>query len=220
MAFATAEKIPAKEAKAKKPEVAEVHVGGLEDLAALDAVIANLIEQREALAAKVKDKSVMPYFARKGMADRDRPANFKGVEGNTVASCELKNRSAASALNPLEIQLLAKYEIPMDQIEDRVETFVFNPKYLADIVLMRRIERLLKRDKKVPTDLIMYQEAQTKTVVGKNALSVLFNIGRTRYVINRLLPILSTLSLKITKTDADNDLAVSMQKAQSLLTSE
>lgn len=219
MAFAQAEKIPAKETKVKKPEVAEVQVAGLEDLAALDAVIANLNEQREALATKIKGNSILPYFIKKGLADAARPANFKGIEGATAASCELKARAASSAPNALELELLVKYEIPTEQVEDRVQTFVFNPKYLTDITLMRRIERLLKRDKKVPTDLIMFQEAQTKTVVGKTALAVLFG-KKDRRVAKLLLPVVSTLSMKITETEADNNLEVSMQRVQALLTSE
>ena len=192
--FATATVAPAKKS-AKKSAKAEVQIEGLEVYAALDAAhktIEALKEtQRENINVQIK-----AYFVKEGAALQAQPANFRGIDSDASASCELKKRSSRSALNEQEVQLLEEAGIPVETIQDKPETFIINPAYLANTELMNTVGGILAAIPGMPADFIQKQEAKTAVVVSEDSLAALFK--KTLADIEALLPILTITSVKPT----------------------
>jgi hypothetical protein len=192
--FASATAVPVKKS-AKKATKAEVQIKGLEVYAALDAS-AKAIEALKDEARVGIDIQIQEYFVREGAALQAQPANFRGIDADASASCELKKRSSRSALNEQEVQLLSEAGIPVEEIQDKAETFIINPAYLADTGLMNRVGELLGRVEGIPADFIQKQEAKRSTIVSEESLVVLFK--KTLAEIEALLPILTITSVKPT----------------------
>jgi hypothetical protein len=192
--FATATTAPVKKS-VKKGAKAEVQIAGLEVYAALDAAY-KTIEALKVSARENIDAQIQAYFVREGAALKAQPANFRGIESDASASCELRKRSSRSFLNEQEVQLLEEAGIPIDTIQDKPETFIINPAYLADTALMNKVGEVLGTMKGIPIDFIQKQEAKTTTVVSDESLAVLFQ--KTLAEIEALLPILATTAVKPT----------------------
>jgi hypothetical protein len=192
--FATATTAPVKKS-AKKGAKAEVQIAGLEVYAALDAAY-KTIEALKVSARENIDAQIQAYFVREGAALKAQPANFRGIDSDASASCELRKRSSRSFLNEQEVQLLGEAGIPFETIQDKPETFIINPTYLADTTLMNKVGEVLGTVKGIPIDFIQKQEAKTTTVVSDESLAALFQ--KTLADIETLLPVLATTAVKPT----------------------
>jgi hypothetical protein len=192
--FATATVAPAKKST-KKGAKAEIQIAGLEVYAALDAAY-KTIEALKVSARENIDTQIKAYFVREGAALKAQPANFRGIDSDASASCELRKRSNRSALNEQEVQLLEEAGIPVDSIQDKPETFIINPAYLADTAMMNKVGEVLGTIPGIPIDFIQKQEAQTTAVVSEESLAALFE--KKLADIEALLPILTTTAIKPT----------------------
>lgn len=159
--------------KPSKRSAPEVVMAGIEAVAALDTVIKSLTALKETKTDEVKE-AMKERFIRVGLEEKRRPVNFKGIEGEASASCELRIRSKTSALSDAEVTFLTKHGIKTQKVVSTVETFAINPAYLQDPAVMKAVEAALKKVKGLPEDFIQYQEGQSKTVVDEDALDEMF----------------------------------------------
>jgi hypothetical protein len=192
--FATATVAPAKKST-KKGAKAEVQIAGLEVYAALDAAY-KTIEALKVSARENIDAQIKAYFIREGAALKAQPANFRGIDSDASASCELKKRSVRSFLNEQEVQLLEEAGIPFETIQDKPETFIINPVYLTDTALINKVGEMLGKIEGIPLDFIQKQPAKTTTVVSEESLAALFK--KQLAEIETLLPILTVTAVKPT----------------------
>lgn len=196
--FANAEKV-ATSKKSSKPEVAKVVVEGLEQAAALDAVIKALTAVRDTKMAEIKTSNVEHWVA-EGMKTHKRPENFRGTEGAAEASCELRARAVSSPVKPEEAILLKEHGITMTEVVDTVDTYVINPAYMTNMKVMAAVEEALKSAKGIPADLFQKQDGKSKTVVAATAFDELFDPKKKRTIadMETLLPIIGSPALKMT----------------------
>jgi hypothetical protein len=186
--FATAKTIPAKKTVAGKPAKPEIRVEGLALYAEIDALEKTLAALKE--TAKTQVHSVMKdYFVANG------PENFKGVDGLSTASLELRKRSSTSALNEPEQLLMAANGIPMQEVEDRPETFIINPDYKDDAALLKKASAALSKVKDLPSDFLQYQQSTKKIVTTEDSINQIFKLN-DKDRIRELLSIVGTLAVK------------------------
>lgn len=198
-------------AKAKKSDKEEIMIEGLEAVASLDAVIKSLTALKATMDADVKE-AMLAHFVTSGAALKRRPDNFRGIENNASASCELRARSSASKLSDSEIELLTTNNIPTEVVVDTVETFVINPEYLSDAKVMASIEKALKKVKDIPEDLFLKQEGKSKTIVSDGAMAALFSSGDNDKI-SDLLSVVSVLAIKPKLENDDLNAAFAIAKA-------
>lgn len=179
--------------KAKKAEKTRVEIAGMHEYAALVSVMKSLDAIKSTMEADIKAK-MADKFVSMGCERKARPENFVGFEGDGTASCELRARSTASSLSEAEQETLAEYNVPTTVVEDVVDTFVINPAYIEDAVLMGKVAAKLNTIKEIPNDFIMKQEGRSKTVVADGAFDVVFK--QTPEVAQMLMRITSTLAIK------------------------
>jgi hypothetical protein len=191
--FATAKKVPAKTATAKK-SVEAVTVTGLELFAEIDA-LEKTLEALKATARSVVVSEMVAYFAKNG------PENFKGAEGFATGSLELRKRSTTSGLNEQEQLLLAAHKIPTQVVEDRAETYIVNPTYKDETLLLKKASATLSKIKDFPEDFFLYQESTKKTVVTENSITEVFKLNDLD-TIKSLIPVVGTLAIKAKTTKA------------------
>lgn len=188
-------------AKSKRSDKAEIEIAGLEDVAAIDAVIKSLTALKKAKESQVKD-AMKSYFVTTGAATKKRPENFRGIEGDASASCELRIRGAGSALSDDEAELMESKGLPVEEVIETVATLVINPEYLQDQILLAKVEQQLNKIKDIPDDFIMSQEGKSKKIVGETALDVLF-ADHSQDAIDDLLSVVGVLAVKPTLKDDD-----------------
>lgn len=194
-------------AKSKKAEKEVVQIDGLEHLAAINALIKSLEGLKKTFESDTK-RQMTAHFVVKGRELKKRPENFKGVDGDAAeASCELRARSSASGLSAAEIEELAKFDIPTEEVVDTVDTYVLNPEYKDDQEVLGRVTKLLEGKKGIPADLFMKQEGRSKTVIAKEAMDIVFQLANAEDT-KALLPIVGTLAIKSKLTDEQDALEI------------
>ena len=157
--FANAKTV-SKPAKKEKPTKVKHELKGLLQLAAIKNAIDTLTTLKSTYDQDVK-KQMLTHFIASGSASGLKPENFDGSEGVASASCELRKRSTASVLSAEDKTLLEDYKIPVEETKSEIETFIFNPAYLNDAALMKKVEAALNKIKDIPEDFIMKQEGVT-----------------------------------------------------------
>ena len=189
-------------------------IAGIKAVACLDVVIKALTAIKKTKDGEVKE-TMTGLFIDAGVAKKARPANFKGVEDNCSASCEMRARASTSPLSEDEIALFTAKGLPMEEVVDTVETYIINPDYLADPKIMASIEAALKKVKGIPDDLFLKQEGKSKTILAEGALDVLF-AQHDEDTIADLLPMTTSLAIK-PKMEAD-DIQAAFDVALKMLT--
>ena len=187
--------------KAKKDERLKVMVAGIEAIASMDAVIKSLKAIQATKAEEVK-KAMAAQFIQLGTKSKSRPDNFRGIEGEASASCELRARASSSSLTDAEIELCAKYGVATTTVTSTVETFAINPKYLEDAAVMKAVEAALKKVKGLPEDFIQFQEGSFKTIIAEGAIEKMF-AEKTAEQCVEILPLVSTLAITPKMDDED-----------------
>ena len=191
--FDTAKKVNTKATGAATKKKAEITMVGIRKVAALSAAIKTLTAIMETVGAEVKDE-MAAEFVRAGLALKRRPENFRGVDNDASASCELRARSTASKLSTDEVELLTKSGITVETVVTSVDTFVINPKYVEDMAIMAKVEAALSKVKGLPEDFFQKQDGKSAQVVGPNALDELFKLKANK--VAELLPVVSVLAIK------------------------
>ena len=171
--------------------VAQRTLPGLYNYAVICVVEKALTALKAEYKVPVEDRAVNDFLD-EGLALRNRPANFRGVEGDASASIELKQRSDTSPLTDIEIALLEKHNIPT-KVVGVPETFRINPNYVNDAGLVKSVAKKLKA-LDLPEDFFEVQPATTKTVVCEETLVEVFR--RRKEIVKRLLGIVTVLCVK------------------------
>jgi hypothetical protein len=193
---------PAPAKSNKKDKRDQVDLAGLEDVAAVDALIKSLTALKDALKAPVLDQMREIFI--------EEPKNFLAVEGNATASAELRKRSTASPLKPDEVAMLAEEEIPVEEVEDQAEHFFVNPTYAGDSALLEKVSKALAKIGGMPEDFIQFQPKITKTVVGEKTFEKAMEVDPEKFI-----DIVGVLALKPKLEKAD--LPYMIAKASKLL---
>jgi hypothetical protein len=198
--FLNAEVAPVAKKSSKKAEKVEVKIDGLRTVAALDAAEKAIKGLKESLRSSV-DAQIVDYFVNASALTKRQPENFRGYEDDASASCELRKRSTRSPLNEVEVKILSENNISVEEVVDRAETFIINPKYVEDTKLMTRVGMTLGKIPGMPADFIQKQEAKKTTVVSENALPEVF--AKPSDKIAELLRIVGVIALKPTLANTD-----------------
>jgi hypothetical protein len=188
-AFRNAVTIVAPSTTPKKDEKERIDLPGLSQFAMADTVLASLERMHKTLGDAVKRK-MLAIFIAQGVAKRDRPANFRGVEGNVTASCELRVRSSRSSLSAEQAAVFDRHGIPYET--DVSDVVMINPAYAGDEKLARKIETLIARDKSFPKDYLVQQATRVATAA---SVCAVFQTGDAEAV-EALLPLVTTLAVK------------------------
>ena len=198
--FLNTEVAPVAKKNGKKAEKVEVKIDGLRTVAALDAAEKAIKGLKESLRSSV-DAQIVDYFVNASALTKRQPENFRGYEDDASASCELRKRSTRSPLNEVEVKILSENNISVEEVVDRAETFIINPKYVTDEKLMNRVGMTLGKIPGMPADFIQKQEAKKTTVVSENALPEVF--AKPSDKIAELLRIVGVIALKPTLANTD-----------------
>ena len=198
--FLNAEVAPVAKKSNKKADKVEINIEGLRTVAALDAAEKAIKGLKESLRGSV-DAQIMDYFVNASVATKRQPENFRGVEEDASASCELRKRLVRSPLNEQEVQILTENHISVEEVVDRAETFIINPKYVTDEKLMNRVGMTLGKIPGMPADFIQKQEAKKTTVVSENSLPEVF--AKPTDKVAELLRIVGVIALKPTLAKTD-----------------
>jgi hypothetical protein len=191
--FATAKTLAAPKGKAKGKAKAEIEIAGLENLAAIDAVIKALTALKATVESDVKG-TMAEHFIEAGAAKNGRPENFRGTDGKASASCELRARSSSSPLAPADVELLDRHGISHQTVETTIETYVINPAYKDDQALLGKVEKALKKVGGMPEDFILLQQGVAKTITTETSLDEVFRLNKN--VASGLLGVVGVLAVK------------------------
>jgi hypothetical protein len=191
--FENAKPAPAVKKNGKKMDKAEVQIDGLRTVAALDAAAKAIEGLKKGLRGTV-DAQILDHFVNASAETKRQPENFRGVEEDASASCELRKRSTRSPLNEVEVKILEENKIPFEEMTDRVETFIINPAYLTDEKLIARVGAVLAKVPGMPVDFIQKQEAVKSSVVSDDSLAAVF--AKPSDKVAELLRIVGVIALK------------------------
>lgn len=140
---------------AREPSVVhEAEADGLEDLIALDQVIAALDTQRRAKLADLNPLLFSFYF------EHPTARTFRAAEGRASAVCTLRRRASNRLLTPAQLLQLAKYRISAKM--GRTKTRL-NPSHADNDDIMKTLVRVVADARRagvdLPDDLFLQNEA-------------------------------------------------------------
>jgi hypothetical protein len=179
---------------ASKSKAEEIAFAGVEDVAALAAVIKALEGFKVEAEAKLK-AAASETFIQQGLAKKCRPENFKGFEGIGTASIQL--RASSSKLTDEAIIEFTEQGIALDTQDIVVETFVIAPEYANDPAFVLKLEATLGEKLVALQDergaIIQKQEGVSKTTVSDAGLQQIFTKGEE--IVRKLVPQAFTLAV-------------------------
>jgi hypothetical protein len=207
--FQTAQVVDTKKASKKKSDKVEVNMQGLEDYATVVSLMKNLEGIKSTLEGEIKSE-MKSYFTKNN--NGSRPENFRGIEGNASASCEMRKRTATSALSETEISDLTADNIPVEKAVSTPERFVINPDFMNDQALLEKVSKALLSIKGLPENFIMMQPEVSKTVVSDETLDMICQKG----LLSKYFDAVTTMAIK-PKLDKEMDIAKVISAAKTLL---
>ena len=189
----------------RKTKAREVTIPGLDKVSAIKALMKALEGALEVEEQSVKGL-VKSEFVEVGCKMKDRPANFKGIDGLGEASCQLKVRPSTSALSEEEVVLFTNHNLPIGNVSIVEECFRINPKYLDDQKLLGRVSTALEKLKDFPEDFIEKQEGMDRKIVGEGALEMLFK--KPEETVRMMLESVGVISLRTKFNDPNMERAM------------
>lgn len=190
--FATAKKVPVKQAATKPKEREEFQISGLAELASIDSLIKSLTAVKATYEATVK-ADAMQIFKAQVARTHAAPENFRGIDEGATASIEFRKRSAASGLTEEEMNFLNAFNLPIGQNVQVEECFRINPKYTNDMSLLKKVSDAIQKVKGVPEDLIEMQPKVFKNIVSEETLDV---ACRDVHVFENVAEVIGLLAVK------------------------
>jgi hypothetical protein len=181
---------PVKESSSKLKTVKMEGVADIATIHTMQAMLEGAISNLKMLA---KERAIN-YFLDIGCKIEERPDNFTGEEDGHSVTMMLNKRSTSSVLSDDEVTLLTEHGIPISNKVIKEETYVFNPVYLSDKALMKRIENALAGVEGLPEDIIQFQQGISKKVVNEDTVNAIFK--KPRDVAEKLLPVVTTFGFK------------------------
>lgn len=211
--FKSAPKVE-KPAKASKSRTREVAMDDIADYAALSSMTKMIESIFKTLGKSIKDRAT-DMFIKEGLDKKVRPSNFKAIEGKHSAGVQLRKRGENSKLTPEEILVCKEFKIPVEQVNHRPETLMFNPIYMNDPDMMKKIEKALMNIKGLPDDIVLLQEGVYDTIVTDASIDAAFELPEEKC--RTVLPFLTTLVL-VPKFDIiGDDYAPMMDRIDAIL---
>ena len=214
--FASAPKVE-KPAKANKSKTDEVFMEGIADYAALQAMIKMIEGVVGTMGKTLKDKAT-DMFVKNGLDKKSRPKNFKATEDEHSAGVQLRKKGENSKLTPEEFLICKEYKIPVATTNHRPETLMFNPMYMGDQEMMKKIEKALMGIKGLPEDIVLLQESTHDTVVTEESIEAAFNLPEDKC--RTILPLLTTVVLVPKFNFVAGDLAPMMKRFEDIFYSD
>jgi hypothetical protein len=193
--FHTAKTLPQKPAAAAAKTAEVIETEGLERYSALDHVEKLLKALKETHREPITEQ-MLDHFVEEGLRRGKRPDNYKGAENGCSASLEFRKRTSNSKLTDVELQLLEKYDVPVDSIEEVPSAFLINPKYAEDEELLAAVSNAISRVKNLPDDFLVRQMPMHRVVVHEDALDHVFAVQAEPETVTELARIVSTLAMK------------------------
>jgi len=160
--------------KASKKE--EVEIAQLSELAKLDALIKTLTAMKANVEMSVKE-AAFTKFIDDAKVTHKKVDSFRGIDGDTSASMEMRKRSTASKLSAEEVAYLTSKNVPVETLVETQKLFAINPKYASDEVLMEKVEAAMEKALKDIVDtseFFVVQDERSKTVVSDETIAKAF----------------------------------------------
>lgn len=188
---------------AAKPEKIIIKFPGVADLARVDVVQKAAKGACETLSGELK-KDANQIFIGQGIQFGRRPENLNAVDGKATGSIQLKVNP--SALTEDAIAKLNEAKIPLKTVDQVVETYRFNEKYVNDEALLAKIKEALDGIEGVPDDLIEFQSQKKIVCDGDRTIDAIFRLRSKgvpdRAKIETLLPLVTQLAIKVQTTES------------------
>lgn len=182
-----------KTASSKKTD--EVAIRDLRELAVVTAAIKNLEALKSTLAESVNEQITDRFVAtHKG----SRPKNFKGLDTDATASCQLRKRSSRSNLSENDMELLRRVGVSMEESESTM--FFINREYAHDADLLERISAAIDSVEGAPEDFIL--STPEKFVTTDKSLDEAFAAGLSGDALRSVLKVVGTVASR-TKFSGD-----------------
>jgi hypothetical protein len=181
------------EPKGKKVAPVQIEMGSdLTSFAACTTLIKSLKLAADVFEVKVKDR-MTTLFTSMGLEAGKRPANFTGIADFATASCQLKQRSSASALNTEDATFLRSKGITVNETVVQEAGTMINPEVLANPALKAKIEAALSLIDFGGVDPIVLQPKVIKFTVADESLDQVFGLAAEE--VAQTLPMVSTLAV-------------------------
>lgn len=201
--------------KSKGSKRPEIEVEGVEQIAALEAIISALTARKDTLAAQIKEEVVGQMVAEATETGK-RPTNPRLVEGNGSCGFELRARSSASALTDEVFDMLAAAGVPVVEKVITPSYLAVNPEYADNQDMLAKADKYLSGKPGIPSDFIIQTEAVSKKIVGEGAIEAVFEMKNAE-TIYELLPHVSINVLsKLTMTDFSSAVEVVLPELATL----
>lgn len=176
--FSTAKTVvPAPKNRLKAAGAPKIELKGLELYTCYD-VIAKWLEGHMKTAKAEIIALAKPKFIKDGAHLKAQPPSFDAAEGISVGNIQSRKRGTNSALSELEREALAAHDIPVGEVRDVIDTFIFNPELSQrikdDPKLAERISKALSGVKGIGVDPIQTQVSTVKYVVSDETVSVMW----------------------------------------------
>lgn len=202
--FSTAKTVaPPPKAKLKAAKEL-VELKGLELFACYDTITKWLKTHMETTRTEVIALA-KPMFVNEGARLMAKPDSFDAKEGIAVGNIQCRKRGANSALTDLERETLTGHGIPVEEVRDVVDTFVFNPelsaRIKADPALGERISKALGNVKGIGLNPIQTQVSTVKHVVSDETVTAMWR--KSKEVIEEVFTIVMTPAIRAKVTGED-----------------
>jgi hypothetical protein len=198
-----------------RSETPEVKVDGVNEIAALDALIAMLLAVRDEYIAKFKQQAA-ERFLREGLARKRRPQNYKAVDSGASASVQL--RAKRQALTEDAVALCVEHGIDIEEEVKIVASFIIAPEYASDGVFISEFERRCGSQLRAMEDrrgpIIRKQPGWSAHKISECGQDAIFD--RPEEVARLLFPIAFSLAVKAT-LEVDDNLRPAIQIIERLL---
>lgn len=179
-----------------KSTKAKVHVKGLDEYAALDVVEKTVKALKDSTRASLESQG-RALFVEEGSRTRKRPDSFRGYDGDSEASIELRRKASNQPLSEEALTALSAESIPTTEVVDQIETFIINPERLEWLMTnSAKVSAALTKVPGFPEDLFMRQSSTVKHVASDDTLAAVFT--KDRETVERLLPYVTNFAVKVT----------------------
>ena len=192
--FATATVISEKP-KGKKTKDGVESGPALAKVAAIDFIKKSLEGVRSTYEGMLKDE-MFDRFLDEGLKTQRRPDSYRGVNGLGEASCELRQRSSASALSAEELEELQKAKIQVKKVTIKEEAYIFNSEIITNPELRAKVSKALSGIDFGDLQPILKQNAEVAYVASPEAIEQTFKDIKDSMALRRVASMLVTLAVK------------------------
>jgi len=196
--FKTATVVPSPKSRLEKAPAIELK--GLEIVAAIDHVQKWLKMVIKNVKAPVH-ATIMAKMVAATIKLGQRPESFEAQEGMATSNNQLRKRASDQPLNPIEIALCEKHDVPLGQAG---EALLFNPKHMQWVMdNSKALSKAFANIKGCPEDLIL--KTEPSTIVTDETLDYVFTkLAKKPKVLVEVLPVVASVAI-IPKFDFGNE---------------